>query len=443
MLTILMVVFNNEENAKMSIESIRNYNDIEELELVVVNNDSTDDFDIWAKEQTDFSYVYVDTGKEKAGNLLNAVIDELDIENDILIIDGNTVIFPNTLLAMKNMLDGYDDIAAVGGVSHIFSGAQLYAGSQNYEEIYKECIEYKSCEPRYVVGLNTTAVMLKGRVIKKLNGFDGQFDEMHATLQDFMLRANDIGRKCAVCSSAFWGVIGTNEAESGADAIRLEKKWGMHYFNFFFNRHLVGAIHEENNEHFDVLEIGCDCGATLLEIKNNYPNANIYGTDINESAVKIASFFMTATVNNIEECDLGYRSKKFKYIILGDVLEHLRNPKEVLEYCNTLLTDDGHIIACIPNLMHISVIDELLQGNFTYRENGLLDKTHIHLFTLNEIKKMFAEVGFDSLDIEFRSLKLAKEEEMAINKLLTIYPETPAYMFRTFQYVVDAYCSAE
>jgi O-antigen biosynthesis protein len=31
-----------------------------------------------------------------------------------------------------------------------------------------------------------------------------------------------------------------------------------------------------------VLELGCACGATLLEIKNRYPNAELYGIELNE-----------------------------------------------------------------------------------------------------------------------------------------------------------------
>lgn len=120
-----------------------------------------------------------------------------------------------------------------------------------------------------------------------------------------------------------------------------------------------------------------------MDIRNAYPNAGIYGTDINESAISIARHIAIASVDNIEECNLNYPEGKFKYILFGDVLEHLRNPIEVLKYCKTLLSKDGKIIASIPNLMHISVVDDLLRGNFTYTETGLLDKTHINFLRSN------------------------------------------------------------
>ena len=55
----------------------------------------------------------------------------------------------------------------------------------------------------------------------------------------------------------------------------------------------------------------------------------------------------------------------FDYIIFGDVLEHLHDPMAALAYCKDFLKEEGRIIANIPNVMHISVIEELLKGNFT------------------------------------------------------------------------------
>lgn len=37
--------------------------------------------------------------------------------------------------------------------------------------------------------------------------------------------------------------------------------------------------------------------------------------------------------------------------------------------------------------MHFTVLHELINGNFHYTDTGLLDKTHIHFFTYNEIVK--------------------------------------------------------
>ena len=43
----------------------------------------------------------------------------------------------------------------------------------------------------------------------------------------------------------------------------VRKKWNMNYMNMFPNPNLVANIKEPVNEKLNILEIGCDCGATL------------------------------------------------------------------------------------------------------------------------------------------------------------------------------------
>ena len=53
------------------------------------------------------------------------------------------------------------------------------------------------------------------------------------------------------------------------------------------------------------------------------------------------------------------------------------------------------LIASIPNIKHWSVIYPLLaRDRFTYEDCGLLDRTHVHFFTLQEIDVMFTACGF-------------------------------------------------
>ncbi len=74
---------------------------------------------------------------------------------------------------------------------------------------------------------------------------------------------------------------------------------------------------------------------------------------------------------NIEE---GFIFGEYDYILCPDILEHLTNPKEVLNNLTKILKPDGYIFANIPNLIYWSVITNLLLfGNFNYTKTGLLD----------------------------------------------------------------------
>ena len=123
----------------------------------------------------------------------------------------------------------------------------------------------------------------------------------------------------------------------------LEDKWGMHYFNTNYNKDIVASIDAGPDDEIAVLEIGCDLGATILEIKNRYPNAKIYGTEINAGAGAIAAHFAEIEINNIEDQNLSFAKKMFDYIIFGDVLEHLPMSKDFSVQKNML----SQIINCL------------------------------------------------------------------------------------------------
>lgn len=180
------------------------------------------------------------------------------------------------------------------------------------------------------------------------------------------------------------------------------------------NQNLISFFKEKNTkEEFTLLEVGCNAGQNLKALYEIYPKAKFHGVDILSEATQQArknfpkgSFYTF----DIEDPPAYFDNHKYDYIFCPDVLEHLTNPKKVLEYLKTILKPDGYIFANIPNLIHWTVMANLLIfGNFTYTETGLLDQDHKHLFTLNEIKRLFEESDFFIDDII--SIKLGNIQE--------------------------------
>jgi SAM-dependent methyltransferase len=87
--------------------------------------------------------------------------------------------------------------------------------------------------------------------------------------------------------------------------------------------------------------------------------------------------------------------------LCGDVLEHLRDPERLLGVLRRYLAPGGVVIASIPNVKHWSVLAPLLlEDRFTYTQAGLLDRTHVHLFTLEEISAMLDRVGLEGCHLD-------------------------------------------
>lgn len=124
-------------------------------------------------------------------------------------------------------------------------------------------------------------------------------------------------------------------------------------------------------------------------------------------------------------------------IIFADVLEHLRDPWQVLKRAASIIKDDGSIFISVPNIGHNSVIVDLINGKFNYRETGLLDNTHLRFFTRESLLQMVADSGLyvekemntycAVSDTEFKNNLTDVPEE--VSKVLQERPDGILYQF--------------
>ena len=85
----------------------------------------------------------------------------------------------------------------------------------------------------------------------------------------------------------------------------------------------------------------------------------------------------------------------------------------------------------------------LLQGEWTYCDEGLLDRTHLRFFTLNSVRQMVADAGLEVIDIRARAFRLEGFESFmqAITpalRLLRVNIENYRKQAAALQYVVRA-----
>jgi 2-polyprenyl-3-methyl-5-hydroxy-6-metoxy-1,4-benzoquinol methylase len=81
-------------------------------------------------------------------------------------------------------------------------------------------------------------------------------------------------------------------------------------------------------------------------------------------------------------------------VICADILEHLRDPWEVLAWLRTLLDPGGRAVVSVPNIAHWTARRALLRGRFDYTDFGLLDRTHLRFFTRASATELAHRAGF-------------------------------------------------
>jgi len=153
-----------------------------------------------------------------------------------------------------------------------------------------------------------------------------------------------------------------------------------------------------------VLDVGCSTGEVGRNLKKKIDKLEVVGIELNEQMGILASSKLDRVIiGNIEIIDLQnyFPPNYFDCVIFADLLEHLKDPWRILKKGVKYLSDEGIVVASIPNVRHYSVIFDLLfKGYWPYRERGIHDKNHIRFFTLREIKELFQNAGLNIVRLE-------------------------------------------
>ncbi len=169
----------------------------------------------------------------------------------------------------------------------------------------------------------------------------------------------------------------------------------------------------ENNSHVqllgrvpegaDVLELGCATGYMSAFLKER-KGCRVVGVDIEADALEKAAPHCVRTVCadvDRPEWRAELDGERFDVILCADIIEHLKDPEAFLHSLRDLLKEDGKLLASVPNGAHVSVRLELLQGQLVYEDTGLLDRTHLHLFTHQSLLAMVSRAGYRVQELSY------------------------------------------
>lgn len=144
------------------------------------------------------------------------------------------------------------------------------------------------------------------------------------------------------------------------------------------------------------LDVGCATGYVAAELAGRR-GAAVVGVEADAAAAAAASGACERVVTgDVEtaECRAALRAlAPFDALVCGDVLEHLRDPRDTLAFLATLLRPGGTAVVSVPNVAHWTGRRALLRGRFPYAEHGLFDRTHLQFFTRASARELVEGAG--------------------------------------------------
>jgi O-antigen biosynthesis protein len=146
----------------------------------------------------------------------------------------------------------------------------------------------------------------------------------------------------------------------------------------------------------EVLELGPASGYFTRILKDAL-NCKVDAVEIDEAmASKAKPFCRDLHVADLDTLDWNalWPERRYDAIIAADVLEHLRSPQRALQALLRRLKPEGKLLISLPNISYAGMIFGLLEDDFRYRAEGLLDQTHLRFFTRTTLEEMLAKNGW-------------------------------------------------
>ncbi len=113
-------------------------------------------------------------------------------------------------------------------------------------------------------------------------------------------------------------------------------------------------------------------------------------------AEQVRPFCRKLIVGDLVDPDIlaALEPNRYRIIVAADVIEHLVNPDSLIKRLGKFLDTDGMLLLSVPNVAYAGVIADLLRGRFEYRDEGLLDRTHLRFYTRDSLTRLLAGSGF-------------------------------------------------
>jgi SAM-dependent methyltransferase len=141
-----------------------------------------------------------------------------------------------------------------------------------------------------------------------------------------------------------------------------------------------------------VIEIGCGEGRFAGHVQGR---SSYWGVEPSAAALKARERLDRVLQGTWEQVVDELPLRHFDLAVCNDVIEHMPDPEAFLASLKTRLVPGACIVGSVPNVRYLPQLGELLwQRDWRYRDDGILDRTHLRFFTQRSVERLFSGQGF-------------------------------------------------
>jgi len=177
-MTILIIAHNQKAELQKCVESIRNYCDIDNVAVVVIDNHSNDGTKEWLDEQKDLAYAVTDEA-ESVPHIMNQTLELFQLKDDIILLSPNCTITQGCLYYMEQAIQRQEGMG-----------------------ILEPVVKNKDCYIPHQV------LLITGEAVDEVGSFEENVEGWEATLMDYQKRVSRKGFMTALVMNAHVECLG-------------------------------------------------------------------------------------------------------------------------------------------------------------------------------------------------------------------------------------------
>ncbi|WP_368293960.1 glycosyltransferase [Dehalobacter sp. TBBPA1] len=439
LVSIVILGYNHLDYTKLAIDSIYQYSEGIDFELITVNNGSFDGTKKYFDSLPNKKKIHLDNNvgpvngfniglKAAEGKYIAAVCNDFIFTKDWL---------KNLILCMESD----EEIGFVApAASNVSNFQQIPGNYKNIEEMQDFARAFNHSDPdkwEERVRLMPTVLFVKREVLDLVGYYDPKFYFGEFADDDMSFRIRRAGYKLVFAADTFtfhFGSITTGAGQKENKSLEVSRQFFIDKYNLdawtdvHYDFDLLNLVdYEEAKGKSDIRILGIDprCGATILQLKNKLRNQG--QKDVQLFAFTKAYKYMTdleticqsAICGNYHDISKNYTNEKFDYVIIGEPAQHYDHFIDLIGTLKTLLKENGQIILSVNNTMRYDLLLSMMAG----METGIAQNGYVKVFDLVSMEKELMALGVQVKKVTIDTNEVEGNDKVFLDNLADIFPE--------------------